>query len=80
MCSSNGIYYVKSIWKFAFQKIRTKPTLMVIKSYTLSTILDRLNFIMLFKWMLVFFAREDSNLGIVKRVNIIYSVKRLNIY
>ena len=31
--------------KFPFQKIKTKPTHIVIKSYTLRTILNRLNFI-----------------------------------
>ena len=52
--------------KFAFKKIRTKPTQIAIKSCTLPTISNRLNFVIQFSWMSVFFfAGEDSNLRIV---------------
>ena len=56
--------------KFSFQKIRKKETLIVIKNDALPTSSNILNFIMQFSWMLVFFAGENSNLGIVKRLNL----------
>ena len=40
--------------KFALQKIKTKLTHIVIKSYTLPTISNHSNFIMQFSWMSVF--------------------------
>ena len=46
--------YVKKAWKFAFQKIRKKPTHNVIKSYTLPTISNCRSLIMQFSWMSVF--------------------------
>ena len=53
-----------------FQKIRVKPRHIVIKSFTLPTISNCLKFMMQFSWMSVFFAGKGSNLGIVKRLNI----------
>ena len=57
----------KVLEKFASQKIRTKPKHIVIKSYTSPTISNRLNYIIQFSWMSVFFAEEDSNLGNVPK-------------
>ena len=56
--------------KLSSQKIRKKETLIVIKNDALPTSSNRLNFIMQFSWMSVFFAGENSNLGIVKRLNL----------
>ena len=50
--------------KFSFQKIGTKSTHIVIKSYTLPTISNRLNFIMQFSRISFFLAEEDSNIVI----------------
>ena len=73
MYFSNSICYVKWLEKWlenVFQKIRMNPRYIVVKSFTLPTVSNCLNFIVQFSWMSVF-AGEDSNLEIVKRLNII---------
>ena len=76
ICISLTVYAMSNAWevffhgKFVFQKIRMKPRYIVIKSFALPTVSNCLNFIMQFSWMSVF-AGEDSNLEIVKRLNII---------